>query len=72
VDGEVDGKGVRDMEGHDRVEVTIRAAQIAKTVLGLLEVTSVQGAYLRMAEVARQCGEMHECLARIEAFEKKD
>ena len=55
------------MQNAEHIEVAIRAAQIAKSVLELLEDHGIHATRLRLAMAAKQFNELNALLAKIEA-----
>ena len=55
------------MDNAEHIEVAIRAAKIAQSVLELLETKNITCARLRLAETARQLNALNALLAKIEA-----
>lgn len=54
------------MKAGEHVEVSIRAAQISSTLLGLLECSGIQGARLRFVMAVKQFKELDDLLTKIE------
>lgn len=55
------------MQDVEHIEVAIRAAQIAKSVLELLEDHGIHATRLRLAMAAKQFNELNALLAKVEA-----
>ena len=55
------------MGNAEHIEIAIRAAQIAKSVLALMEDSGITVARLRLAQAAKQFNELNALLAKIEA-----
>ena len=55
------------MRSAEHVEIAIRAAQIAKSVLALMEDSGITVARLRLAQAAKQFNHLNALLAKIEA-----
>ena len=60
------------MTNADRIEVSIRAAVIAKSALELLDGGGIVLTRMRLHEAAKQLNELNKVLAGIEAREKKE
>lgn len=57
------------MDSKEQIEIALRASQIAKTMLELLEVRGTQSARLRVSLAAKQFNELVASIDRIEAKE---
>jgi hypothetical protein len=55
------------MQNAEHIEIAIRAAVIAKSVLELLEDHGIHATRLRLAMAAKQFNELNALLAKIEA-----